>query len=378
MAGLYVHIPFCTKKCIYCDFYSIENLNPIAGFLNALHQEIQLSIPQGAGTSFSTVFLGGGTPSLLPPEDIAAILDHLHRAFSIDADAEVTMESNPGTLELTRLRGYRAAGVNRLSIGVQSFHEDELAFLGRIHNAEEAEQAVHNAREAGFTNVSIDLIYSLPGQSIAKWGQSLTRALALQTNHISAYSLIVEDNTPLARLVGSRQVVPQPAEREAEFFEHTSMVLASAGYEQYEVSNFAQPGFRSSHNMNYWRHGNYLGLGPSAHSFWKMDGEARRWWNIANVNNYISLLADGSLPTAGDETLTGESMMVERFFLGLRSDGVRLDEFRREFGDGLLSKHRSLLHELVRDEMMVMDENTIRLTPKGYLLCDEMSARLTN
>jgi oxygen-independent coproporphyrinogen-3 oxidase len=378
MAGLYLHIPFCERKCVYCDFYSIENLNPMGDFLVALRREIQLVSPDYRETRFSTVFFGGGTPSLLSTAQLEQIMSALRSAFPIDDEAEITLESNPGTIDREKLRGYRAAGINRLSIGIQSFHEDELAFLGRIHDARQAEQAVLMARSAGFDNISIDLIYSLPGQTIGRWEQTLSRGLTLEPDHVSAYSLIVEDNTPLARLVAARQVVPQPLEREAEFFERTVSVMEQHGFDQYEVSNFARPGFRSKHNMNYWKHGNYLGLGPSAHSFRREGGVARRWWNIANVGNYVDLLAKDRFPVAGEEILSDESMMVERFFLGLRSDGVRLEDFRRDFGEGVFEKHRPLLDDLVSEKILVIANDTLRLTTRGYLLCDEVSARLTS
>ena len=376
MAGLYLHIPFCERKCVYCDFYSIENMNPMEGFLRALRREIHLASGSFAGDRFSTVFFGGGTPSLLTPAQLTDIMSDIRDRFLVEDNAEITLESNPGTIDGEKLQAYRAAGINRLSIGIQSFHEDELSFLGRIHDARQAEQAVEMARVAGFDNVSIDLIYSLPGQTVAKWEQTLSRALQLEPNHISAYSLIVEDNTPLARLVSSRQVVPQPVEREAEFFECTSSVLGSRGYEQYEVSNFAKPGFRSKHNLNYWKHGDYLGLGPSAHSFRNHDGIARRWWNIANINNYIEMISANRLPVAGQEVLSDESLKAERLFLGLRSDGLQLTDFRRDFGETALEKHQPLLNDLVRESMVILSDDVLRLTPRGYLLCDEVSARL--
>jgi oxygen-independent coproporphyrinogen-3 oxidase len=377
MDGLYLHIPFCTRKCIYCDFYSIENLNPMADFLEALKKEIRIASREVSASQFSTIFFGGGTPSLLSAGEIESLLVQIREQFVVDEDAEVTVESNPGTLDPRKLEGYRQAGVNRLSVGIQSFRESELLFLGRIHDASQAEQAVRGARQAGFDNVSVDLIYSLPGQTPEHWRETLLRAIDLGPDHISAYSLIVEENTPLARLVGTKQVVPQPAEREAEFFELTSVILAAHGYDQYEISNFARPGFRSRHNLNYWRHGNYLGLGPSAHSFRKNGESARRWWNIANVKNYSTMLETDRLPIAGDEVLSEDSMVVERFFLGLRSDGVRLDEFRGEFRRSLFERHGTLIDELVQQGMMTVNNDALRLTSKGYLLCDEMSARLT-
>lgn len=376
--SLYFHIPFCTRKCIYCDFYSIEGVYSFGPFLDALHAEIDLvSAPESA--IVSTLFFGGGTPSLLPPDDVRQILDHVRLRYQVAEDAEITLESNPGTLDRVTLHGFRTSGINRLSIGIQSFDPAELTFLGRIHDAAQAVQAVRDARDAGFSNLSVDLIYSLPGQMPEGWRNTLRRAIDLGPDHISAYSLIVEENTPLARLVRTGQVVPQPVETEARFFDETVGMLAASGYEQYEVSNFARPGFRSMHNMNYWQHRNYLGFGPSAHSFWsdRATGAARRWWNIANVGNYADRLKRGALPIAGEEALSRETLMVERLFLGLRSDGIDLRRFRADFGDQLLTRQESLISHLVAEKLVTLQDGTMRATPRGYLICDEMSARLT-
>lgn len=369
MASLYLHIPFCEKKCLYCDFYSIENFSPMEDFLKALHREIDLYAHYATQAAFETIFFGGGTPSLLTPQQLESILSHLHATFQITADAEVTVETNPGTVTKEKLTAFRSLGVNRLSIGVQSFHEDELKFLSRIHDARQAVQCVAFARDVGFDNLSLDLIYALPGQSKNQWEANLQKAVALQPNHISAYGLIVEDNTPLARMVGAKLVTLKPAEEEADFFEFTMQFLEAHGFEHYEVSNYAQPGFRSRHNYNYWRHENYLGFGPSAHSFWK-NGAARRWSNIANLSHYCSHLSQEQLPLALDETLTTEELLTEKVFLGLRSDGVNL----RALDD--LPVDVSLAEQLVAAGSAAFDGTTLRLTRRGYLLCDEIAARL--
>ena len=375
---MYFHIPFCTRKCIYCDFYSIEGVNSFDSFLESLHSEIDLVVPP-EGMVVSSLFFGGGTPSLLPASDVRKILDHVRQKYELAADAEITLESNPGTLDPDTLCGFRESGINRLSIGIQSFDESELAFLGRIHDVSQAVRAVRDAREARFSNVSIDLIYSLPRQTLESWRKTLLRAIDLNPDHISAYSLIVEENTPLSRLVRTGQVTPLPVETEARFFDETVHLLASSGYEQYEVSNFAKPGFRSVHNMSYWQHRNYIGFGPSAHSFWsdRATGTARRWWNIANVGNYADRLKRAMLPIAGEETLSSETLMVERLFLGLRSGGVDLHRFRADFGEHTLARQESLISELLRNNLVTLDDGTLRSTTRGYLLCDEMSARLT-
>jgi oxygen-independent coproporphyrinogen-3 oxidase len=372
MASLYLHIPFCEKKCVYCDFYSIENIAPMEDFLAALHHEIDLYAEYGTRERFETIFFGGGTPSLLTPHQLESILNHLHRTFAIQHDAEVTVETNPGTVTEEKLKAYRALGVNRLSIGIQSFHEDELKFLTRIHDASQAVRCVEFARSAGFDNVSLDLIYALPGQTLARWETTLRTAVALQPQHISAYGLIVEDGTPLARMVQARLVSPKPADEEAEFYEFTMAFLEGHGFEHYEVSNYARPGFRSRHNYNYWRHANYLGFGPSAHSFWKGEKRtARRWWNIPNISQYCSSLRSGKLPILQQENLSSAQLLEEEIFLGLRSDGVPLQFLQQHpQASGLF------IESLIENGAAMTDNGLLRLTRKGYLLCDEIAARL--
>ncbi|HUI64359.1 MAG TPA: radical SAM family heme chaperone HemW, partial [Bacteroidota bacterium] len=231
MASLYLHIPFCERKCLYCDFYSVENLDAMEAFLHAIDLEIDCYSSLAAGTTFDTVFFGGGTPSLLTPSQLERLLQKLHERYTIHPGAELTLETNPGTVSVEKLVDYRSLGINRLSIGIQSLRDSELGWLGRIHDARSAVACVEYARQAGFENVGIDLIYSLPGQDISQWNETIEKALDLAPDHVSAYSLIVEDNTPLARLVAARQVSPNPAEREAELFEQTMAVLGRHGFE---------------------------------------------------------------------------------------------------------------------------------------------------
>jgi oxygen-independent coproporphyrinogen III oxidase len=374
MPSLYVHIPFCTRKCIYCDFYSIETVSLMEGFLDALEKEIALSAGAGNGEIFDTLFFGGGTPSLLSVRQLERVMRSLRSAFAIAPGAEITLEANPGTVSRETLSGYRSLGVNRLSIGVQSFDEQELRFLGRIHNADDAERSVSLARESGFDNVSIDLIYSLPGQSAEQWAGTLSRALALRPDHVSAYSLIVEDDTPLARMVAAKLVSPNPVEAEASLYDHTMQQLADAGFEHYEVSNYARPHFRSLHNSAYWSHAGYLGFGPSAHSFWRRGDAHVRWANVPAVSRYCDSLRRGELPVAMREEVTRTQLCNERIFLGLRSGGVDLSVLEGEFG--LPADRRALAGALVNDGAAVMDRGMLRLTSRGFMLCDEIAARL--
>ncbi len=376
MSSLYVHIPFCQRKCIYCDFYSIETVALMDEFLDALDSEIALSASAGKGVSFDTLFFGGGTPSLLTPAQLERVMGSLRGAFAIGAGAEITLESNPGTISAANLRDYRRLGVNRLSIGIQSFDENELRFLGRIHDAAEAACAVAQARAAGFDNVSVDLIYSLPGQTREGWDRTLSRALSLGPDHLSAYSLIVEDDTPLARMVSAKLVSPNPAEAEASLYEHTMDVMARAGFEHYEVSNYARPGSRSRHNSAYWSHDGYLGFGPSAHSFWRAKTEDApvRWANVSALKRYCESLRAGELPVVMREEVSPPELCNERIFLGLRSAGLDLRRLDSDFGHS--PERDSLAWALVERGAAELQAGMLRLTPSGYMLCDEIAARM--
>jgi oxygen-independent coproporphyrinogen-3 oxidase len=376
MAGIYIHIPFCEQKCIYCDFYSVAPKESparyaflIDGFLSSLHREIELRAQEGRfSNAYDTVFLGGGTPSLLSASQIGRILDGLSARFSIKPDAEITLETNPGTVDIQKLRDFRKAGINRISFGVQSFDDDELKFLTRIHNAAVAKDNIRNSFRAGFENVSLDLIFALPGQTVERWRSNLQQAMELSPTHISCYSLIVEPNTPLYRMVESRQVSPLPVDVDAAMYECTVDFLSANGFEQYEVSNFAKPGFRSRHNNGYWNHTPYLGFGPSAHSFWA----SKRWWNVANVVEYSQRLERGTVPVAGEENLTLEQLMEEEILLGLRSGGIDAGSFHVRYNKDLRTDFASAIETLVQNNLARFQGERFQLTSKGYLLCDEI------
>jgi len=387
MASLYIHIPFCEHKCIYCDFYSVapnETASradlPTARFVETLLKELDLRAKEERfRVSYETVFLGGGTPSLLRVEDLRLILEGVTGSFSIEPGAEITIETNPGTVSRQKLDAFRSLGINRLSIGVQSFHEDDLKFLTRIHSSEQARQCVRDAYAAGFENVSLDLIFSLPLQTMDRWRANLDEAMELNPSHISCYSLIVEPNTPLSHMVDARQISLLSTEEDASLYEMAIQYLSDHGLEQYEVSNFAKPGFKSLHNKNYWNHSNYLGFGPSAHSFWSADdnvGSSVRWWNVSSIVGYFEKLDRGDLPVAGREHLTVEQLVEEEIFLGLRSEGIDIAGFRKRYGKDLLTEHRSRLSDLIDNSLAVLENGTLRLTSRGYMVCDEICASL--
>lgn len=373
----YLHIPFCERKCIYCDFYSVENLSLRESFVDLLTREVALKLeryPSHAGRTLRTIFFGGGTPSLLEPHELESILHALTRHFSIDPSAEFTLECNPGTVTLEKLRAYRELGANRLSFGVQSFHQDELEFLGRIHDAQQAREAISLARKAGFDNVSLDLIFSLPGQSADKLKYSLEEAIKLETEHISAYNLIVEQGTPLFRLVQQQMVIELDPDRAATLFELTQRTLSDAGFTQYEISNYARsPETRAKHNLLYWDgYAEYVSFGPSAHEF--ISGE--RAWNVSSLDQYRQKIEAGQLPRINSEHPTESERRTEILYLRLRSTGLDMKAFEEDFGTDL-----AMLPEtqgLIQDGMLQAEEGWLRLTEKGYRFCDGIVHRLLN
>ncbi|MBC8124177.1 MAG: radical SAM family heme chaperone HemW [Candidatus Kapabacteria bacterium] len=369
MFGLYLHIPFCEKKCSYCDFYSIESTEHIDAFVRTLLQEIDLRTTSNVATS---VFFGGGTPSLLSPADMATIISKLRSSYAIAEDAEWTMECNPGTVTLERLEAYRASGINRLSFGVQSFTASELTFLDRIHNADEADAAMSLARAAGFDNVNMDLMFAVPGQTMETLNYNLSRMLSLEPDHISAYSLIYEHGTPLYARLKKGLITPQNEEVDAEMYALVIATLTAAGYEQYEVSNFARSGKQCRHNLTYWHGDNYLALGPSAHGY--IDNT--RYWNHRSLSAWTSKVHEGVLPEANREELTTHEQLVELLFLTLRADGVPLHHIQSRFDIDLRSALQPDLGHWIDAGFIVDNGTTLRLTGEGYRVCDEITLKV--
>lgn len=365
MAGIYLHIPFCGRKCGYCDFYSIaERSGDIRSFCFLLAKEIRFAVDLFSGFSADTVFFGGGTPSLLDPSDVSSLLDIIRSGFSLSDESEVTLEANPGTLSPSKLEGYLKAGVNRLSIGVQSFSDSELKLIGRSHTAFDASEAVRQGREAGFDNIGVDILFGLPGQSLSDLRFTLDRTLDLSPDHVSAYSLTVHEDTPFFERVRSGSVRMPSEEESAEAFMLVSSVLTGAGYEQYEISNYAKPGMRSRHNEGYWTHEPYLGFGPSSHSFFN----GVRWWNVSDLDLYASRIQSGLSPEAEREIIDAEKKRIEAVGLGVRrSEGVEL---------ALCRNRPVLLEQWVQDGLAVVADGRLRLTVKGFLLADEIAGEM--
>lgn len=335
-SGLYIHVPFCKSKCVYCGFYSIVNHRDIEKFLSALSEEMTLRKEESAGKTIRTVYFGGGTPSLLPPSQLQYILDGIHRHYDIDPDAEITIEANPEQLALDYCMGLKTLGFNRISIGIQSFHDEILQFLGRKHTAKEALQAVENAHKAGFDNISIDLIYGVNERDNTLWLKELETAFAMPIRHFSAYALTVEENSLLYRRIRQHKTVEPDEDLASVQYAILSEAVAKSRFAQYEVSNFAVNGWESRHNSAYWDRTPYLGLGPAAHSF---DG-THRSWNAPTLSDYFAQIGQRK-PFHERETLTGTDRYNEYLLLRLRTRaGIDLREmealFGRERTDGLL------------------------------------------
>jgi len=341
-------------------------------YFEALSKEIRLAgdIPY----RFDTIYIGGGTPSLFDAGRIAAILKWLGNAFSIDPDAEVTLEINPGTVDAEKLKAYRAAGVNRLSIGVQSFQDHLLDTLGRIHDAEASKDAVLRAQTAGFTNIGLDLIFGIPGQTRTSWERDVTRAISHAPDHISCYMLTYEPQTPLSRAVESGYVTPLSDAQVADLMEIAARLLTERGYVHYEISNFASaPEKVSRHNSKYWSFAPYLGLGPSAHSFFF---PVRRW-NHVDIQLYLKDLQTGKLPLAGQEILSRQQQMLEAVYLGLRIvAGIVIQDFDNRFGVDFKRMFRQVLQDLSAEQMIVLTRTRCRLTRKGLLYHEGIVKRL--
>ncbi len=383
--SLYVHIPFCRSKCAYCDFNSYAGQEElIPAYVEALLREA--AAWSGAGRTIETLYLGGGTPSLLPLPEMERLIDGLRRRFAVAAEAEVSLEANPESVDLPYLRGLCDLGVNRLSLGVQSFDDEELRFLGRIHTAAEAEAAYGTTRQAGFENVSLDLIFGLPGQRLRRWRRSLEKALALAPEHLSLYALTVEEGTPLARSVAEGEVPEPDPDTQAETYSWSEERMTAAGYEHYEISNWAQPGRRCRHNVTYWRNRPYLGLGAGAHSY--LAG-----WRFANTSlpgRYVELVGE-TRPSDGHgavtdpsrmpqvtslERLDEQTEMADTLILGLRlTDGVALEAFRERFGVELDERYSQEIADLTALGLLETGEGHLRLTERGRLLANEAFQR---
>ena len=381
MAGIYLHIPFCTQRCVYCDFYFVTTQQSHTAFVQALCAEIEHYALEYSHEPVETIYFGGGTPSLLHLDEIRRILQTIHDHYDTAAVRETTLELNPDDGDLDYLRGLRALGIDRLSIGIQSFFADDLAFMNRSHTVAQAEAVVPRVRRAGFENFSVDLIFGLPDQPAEYWAANLEKVVQWKTPHLSTYSLTIEERTPLYKQVKRGLVMPTDDETMAARYEFTMDYLRERGYEHYEISSFARPGFRAEHNQRYWNHTNYLGFGPSAHSFWWRSlpsPVAVRWANVRNLRRYEALVQQHQAPLEGRDLLSYDMLADEHIMLRLRTaDGLDLDRLESKYGADLLFEKIDELAELEAEGYIEPIRNSqVRLTDRGKLLCDAVTARL--
>lgn len=374
-AGLYIHVPFCLRKCPYCDFYSTTDLSLRHNFVRALL--LEMKIARNHGLHFDTLYIGGGTPSILSVRAVDQILETAHMAFGIPAGAEITLEANPGTVDLRRLTGYRLSGINRINIGVQSFQEENLRFLGRIHSQQDARRAIRESGKSGIENIGLDLIYGIPGQSKKSWIDDLKQAVAFEPDHLSCYMLTFEPGTPLEKDRRMGRFPPADESHTVELFETTVAFLENAGYAQYEISNFARSFSnrskinRSRHNQKYWSLIPYIGLGPSAHSF----QEPVRWWNHRCVRRYIDELSEGRLPIDEKEELNDSQRIIEAIYLGLRkTEGIDVKYFNTNFSVRFHDLFGKTVSDLTERGLMEADQYRCALSKKGMLLLDSIAA----
>src|SRR6266536_2314551 len=371
--SLYVHIPYCISKCPYCDFNShVVPEIPEANYTEALIQELNhyARINHWRARSVQTIFFGGGTPSTFQPSSIARILESANVLFPIDSDCEITLEANPGTVESENFAGYRSCGVNRISVGVQSFQPHLLKFLGRVHSADEAVKALQVIGDAGFENFSLDLIYANPGQTLRDLENDLDTALGFQSPHLSAYNLTIEEGTPFHHEYRSGRISLLSEEEEIAMAELIERRLGAAGLQRYEISNYARPGFHSRHNVNYWRTGDYLGIGAGAHSHKNTSSDGiygRRWWNEKNPARYMSKIIERGQAVTDAEEGDLTRAAGEHMFSGLRLiDGICLDAFVTRFGKSAWELYPQI-SGWVSAGLMETDGNRLRLTARGSL-----------
>jgi len=372
MAGIYIHIPFCKKACHYCNFHFSTSLKGKNDFVTALLKETELQKEYLAGESVETIYLGGGTPSLLNEQELSAIFEKLFQTFPISHDAEITLEANPDDISINSVKYWNKTGINRLSIGVQSFFENDLVWMNRVHTASQAEQSIKIAQDNLFENISIDLIYGNPTLTDQHWSENVERAISLHVPHLSCYALTVEPNTALSTMIKQKKVENVHSEDQARQFVFLMQWMENAGYEHYEISNFAIPGKRSRHNSSYWQGKKYLGLGPSAHSY---NGISRQW-NVSNNLAYVQSLVRNELPFEM-EILSEIQIMNEYIMTSLRTtEGIDLDHLSKKFNPSARQILETKSGKYINDLKLKRERSRIILTREGKLFADGIAADL--
>jgi len=370
---IYIHIPFCKQKCSYCNFHFSTSLNFKDDMLAAMKKEILLRKNELQNKSLLSLYFGGGTPSVLSADEIKSMIDEVLKYFSFEKDIEITLEANPDDLDKNFLKALAASPVNRLSIGTQSFFEADLKLMNRAHTAGEAEDSIKRAQDFGFENLSIDLIYGAPTSDLEIWKENLHRAIVLEVPHISSYALTVEPKTALENWIAKGKVSgPKEEEQNREFY-YLSNFLKDHGFEHYEVSNFAKPGFYSRHNSSYWKYTEYLGIGPSAHSY---NGSDTRSWNVASNPQYIKKLNAGLLAKE-EEILSREDQFNEMIMIGLRTlRGVDLGSLKEKSDDRILEHFQREIRQKLDEEILVIENGHLKIPEKHWFMADGIASDL--
>jgi oxygen-independent coproporphyrinogen III oxidase len=369
MAGLYIHIPFCKQACHYCDFHFSTNQDGRKQLCEAIAKELRLQVSYLGDERLETIYFGGGTPSLLSLNELEIIFFAIYKNYKVADDAEITLEANPDDLTKEKLSELKRVGINRLSIGVQSFQDDVLKFFNRAHDSKESMECIAYAREAGFANLSIDLIYAVPGQDLNQWGKNIEQAISLKPEHISAYSLTIEEKTAFGQWQKKGKLKAVDENESATNFELLMDLLTANGYEHYEISNFCKPGFYSKHNSSYWKQKKYLGVGPSAHSY---NGDSRQF-NVSNNQLYLKSIGKSRVPFEVEE-LSRENKINEYIFTTLRTQwGCDLSYLETQFD---YPRNTRLLQQLMDQQLLTLQGSVATLTRKGKLLADQIATDL--
>lgn len=372
MAGIYIHTPFCKRRCIYCDFFSTTQSEKKPAYVHALCQELDMRKDYLEGEYIETIYLGGGTPSQLSQEELEEIFSTLYNIYKVKEDAEITLEANPDDLTPEYVHMLRSLPINRISMGIQTFQEETLKLLHRRHTARQAIEAFQRCREAGFQNISIDLMYGLPGETLDTWKQDLQQAIALRPEHISAYHLIYEEGTALWKLKEQHQVEEADEDLSVTLFRTLIDELTRAGYEHYEISNFCLPGLHSRHNSSYWTGKKYLGCGPSAHSF---NGTSRQW-NVASLDKYIHAIQQGKLDYEIEE-LDIYTRYNDFVITAIRTHwGMSLSQLRSTYGEELYRYCLRMAKPHLAQGVLEMKEDTLKLTKEGIFISDGIMSDL--
>ncbi|SFN85335.1 oxygen-independent coproporphyrinogen-3 oxidase [Chryseobacterium oleae] len=370
---IYIHIPFCRQKCSYCNFHFSTSLNFKDEMISAMKTEIRLRKDELQNKNLKSLYFGGGTPSILSADEISSMIDEVLKYFSFDRDIEVTLEANPDDLDKNFLQQLAKSPVNRLSIGTQSFFDEDLRLMNRAHNASEAEGSIKRAQDFGFENLSIDLIYGSPTSNLEIWKENLNKTIALEVPHISSYALTVEPKTALENWIAKGKIAsPREEEQNREFY-YLSDFLKDNGFEHYEVSNFAKPGFYSRHNSSYWKYKEYLGIGPSAHSY---NGFDVRSWNVANNQQYIKKL-DGGFLAKEEEILSQNDQFNEMIMIGLRTIwGVDIESLNSKFSEQTLEHFRREIQSKIEEGILITENNHLKIPEKHWFMADGIASDL--